>query len=133
MHGERGSTSAAVTERGAVSSLVVRDGNATTERGADMTSEEREARMEVASGVLAAMTAVGVLLVALAPLAIPILALTGLFLAPLLIPPLLALPIVAVGLLIRSVRRRSRPQPPTPQRERQASSARLRRRALAQP
>lgn len=80
-----------------------------------MTNDEREARMEVVSGTLAATTAAGVLLFALAPLAIPFLALTGLFLAPLLIPLLLVLPIAGLMLLIRSIRRRPRkPREPRP-------------------
>ena len=41
----------------------------------------REAKLRTATGILAALTAVGILLIALAPLAIPILALTALFLA----------------------------------------------------
>lgn len=77
-----------------------------------MTTAEREARLETVSGVAAALTAVGVLIVALAPLAIPFLALTALFLAPALILPLLALPFVLLAWLVVRVGRRLRSRGP---------------------
>lgn len=78
-----------------------------------MPTPEREARMETVNNVAAGLTAGGILLVALAPLAIPILALTALFAAPLLLVPLLAAPFVLLAALaIRLGRRLRAPRPP---------------------
>ena len=68
-----------------------------------------EPTLEVASGVLAAITSGGVITFALFPLALPIVILTVVALAPLALVGILAAPIV---LLVRMVRRRRRSRPP---------------------
>ena len=68
----------------------------------------REAKLRTATGILAALTAVGILLIALAPLAIPILALTALFLAPIALLPIVALPLVLLVHIAVRLRRGSR-------------------------
>jgi hypothetical protein len=58
------------------------------------------------TGTLAALTAIGILILALAPLSIPFLALTVVFLAPLALPLLLVVPVALSAFGVRAVRRR---------------------------
>ena len=57
------------------------------------------------AGTAAALTGIGTLILALAPLSIPFLALTAVFLAPLALPLLLLVPVALVVLAVRGVRR----------------------------
>ena len=57
------------------------------------------------AGTAGALTGIGILTLALAPLAIPFLVLTLVFLAPLALPGLLLLPLALVALAVRGGRR----------------------------
>ena len=56
-------------------------------------------------GTLGALTGLGILTLALAPLSLPFLVLTAVFLAPLALPLLLVVPVALVWLFIRTGRR----------------------------
>jgi hypothetical protein len=64
-----------------------------------------DSKLSTVSGTLGVLSGIGILTVALAPLAIPFLVLTVVFLAPLALPGLLLVPLALVALAVRAVRR----------------------------
>jgi membrane protein implicated in regulation of membrane protease activity len=64
-----------------------------------------DSKLSTASGTLGVLSGIGILTVALAPLAIPFLVLTAVFLAPLALPVLLVVPFALIVIAVRAVRR----------------------------
>jgi hypothetical protein len=69
------------------------------------TDTHSESTLSTVNGTLGALTGLGILTMALAPLAIPFLVLTVVFLAPLALPGLLLVPLALVFLTVKAGRR----------------------------
>jgi hypothetical protein len=93
---------------------------------APTTNTQTDATLTTVNGTLGALTAFGILTLALAPLAIPFLVLTVVFLAPLALPALLVLPFALIVLAVRAARRliaRSRRSTRSPRAPRRAPAS----------